>query len=156
MTTIVVLNVNGTMIRVECDGFARDAVLSKNIVLTGCKELDTEARDGDALDTKLWSVPEAAVLSYAVGKVPPKEAPVVEVALPVAEPPPERVWTEEEKAARRARYDARDTAVRERRAARVAPVAPATPAADAAKSDAPAKPRKRREGRQKKPADMPA
>ena len=48
MTTIVVLNVNGTMIRVECDGLARDAVLSKNVVLTGCKELDTEARDGDA------------------------------------------------------------------------------------------------------------
>lgn len=154
MTTIVVLNVNGTMIRVECDGLARDAVLSKNVVLTGCKELDTEARDGDALDTKLWSVPEAAVLSYAVGKVPAKEAPVVEAATPVAEPP-ERVWTEEEKAARRARYDARDTAVRERRAARVAPAAPAAPAADATKGDAPAKPRKR-EGRQKKPADMPA
>jgi hypothetical protein len=148
MTTIVVLNVNGTMIRVECDGLARDAVLSKNIVLTGCKELDTEARDGDALDTKLWSVPEAAVLSYAVGKVPPKEAPVVEAAPPVAEPP-ERVWTEEEKAARRARYEARDAEVRERRAERVAP------AADAEKKDAPVKPRKR-EGRQKKPADMPA
>lgn len=148
MTTIVVLNVNGTMIRVECDGLARDAVLSKNIILTGCKELDTEARDGDALDTKLWSVPEAAVLSYAVGKVPPKEAPVVEAAPPVPEPP-ERVWTEEEKAARRARYEARDSAVRERRAERAAP------AADAEKKDAPTKPRKR-EGRQKKPADMPA
>jgi len=148
MTTIVVLNVNGTMIRVECDGLARDAVLSKNIVLTGCKELDTEARDGDALDTKLWSVPEAAVLSYAVGKVPPKEAPVVEAAPPVVEPP-ERVWTEEEKAARRARYEARDAEVRERRAERVAP------AADAEKKDVPTKPRKR-EGRQKKPADMPA
>ena len=149
MTTIVVLNVNGTMVRVECDGLARDAVLSKNVVLTGCKELDTEARDGDALDTKLWSVPEAAVLSYAVGKVSVKAAPVVEVALPVAEPPPERVWTEEEKAARRARYDARDTAVRERRAERVAP------AADAEKKDAPVKPHKRG-GRRKKPADRPA
>ena len=148
MTTIVVLNVNGTMIRVECDGLARDAVLSKNIVLTGCKELDTEARDGDALDTKLWSVPEAAVLSYAVGKVPAKEAPVVEAAPPVTEPP-ERVWTEEEKAARRARYEARDATVRERRAARV------NKPAEVKQAEEPAKPRKR-EGRQKKPADMPA
>jgi hypothetical protein len=147
MTTIVVLNVNGTMIRVECDGLARDAVLAKNVVLTGCKELDTEARDGDALDTKLWSVPEAAVLSYAVGKVPPKEAPMA--AAPPVVDPPERVWTEEEKAARRARYEARDAEVRERRAERVAP------AADAEKKDAPAKTRKRA-SRKKKPADMPA
>jgi len=145
MTTIVVLNVNGTMIRVECDGIARDAVLSKNIVLTGCKELDTEARDGDALDTKLWSVPEAAVLSYAVGKVPAKEAPVVEAAPPVTEPP-ERVWTEEEKAARRARYDARDTTVRERHAARV------NKPAEVKQAEEPAKPAKR-ERRRKKPAD---
>ena len=150
MTTIVVLNVNGTMIRVECDGLARDAVLAKNVVLNGCKELDTEARDGDALDTKLWSVPEAAVMSYAVGKIPPKEAPAVAEAPSVADPP-ERVWTEEEKAARRARYEARDAEVRERRAERVAPA----PAADAEKKDAPAKPRKRA-SRKKKPADMPA
>jgi len=146
MTTIVVLNVNGTMIRVECDGIARDGVLPKNIVLTGCKELDTEARDGDALDTKLWSVPEAAVLSYAVGKVPAKEAPVVEAAPPVTEPP-ERVWTEEEKAARRARYEARDAPVRERRAARAAPKPPeAEPVAEPSK---PAKQARRR----KKAAD---
>ena len=145
MTTIVVLNVNGTMIRVECDGIARDAVLSKNIVLTGCKELDTEARDGDALDTKLWSVPEAAVLSYAVGKVPPKEPPAAPAPAPV-EAPPERVWTEEEKAARRARYDARDAAVRERRAARV------NKPAEVKQAEEPAKPAKR-ERRRKKPAD---
>jgi hypothetical protein len=145
MTTIVVLNVNGTMIRVECDGIARDAVLSKNIVLTGCKELDTEARDGDALDTKLWSVPEAAVLSYAVGKVPPKEPPAAPAPAPV-EAPPERVWTEEEKAARRARYDARDAAVRERRAARV------NKPAEVKQAEEPAKPDKR-ERRRKKPAD---
>ena len=145
MTTIVVLNVNGTMIRVECDGIARDGVLPKNIVLTGCKELDTEARDGDALDTKLWSVPEGAVLSYAVGKVPPKEPPAAPAPVPV-EAPPERVWTEEEKAARRARYDARDAAVRERRAARV------NKPAEVKQAEEPAKPAKR-ERRRKKPAD---
>jgi hypothetical protein len=148
MTTIVVLNVNGTMIRVECDGIGRDAVLSKNIVLTGCKELDTEARDGDALDTKLWSVPEGAVLSYAVGKVPPKEPPAAPAPVPV-EAPPERVWTEEEKAARRARYDGRDAAVRKRRAARADKAAEVKPAEEPAK---PAKPAKRAR-RRKKPAD---
>jgi hypothetical protein len=70
-------------------------------------------------------------------------------AAPPVVDPPERVWTEEEKAARRARYEARDAEVRERRAERVAP------AADAEKKDAPAKTRKRA-SRKKKPADMPA
>ncbi len=107
MTTIVVLNISGTMIRVECDGLARDAVLPKNIVLTGCRELDTEARDGTALDTKLWSVPETVVLSYAMGRVAtpaPVEAPA---AAPETGSVVKHVWTEEEKAARRGRPSSR-------------------------------------------------
>ncbi len=150
MTTIVVLNISGTMIRVECDGLARDAVLPKNIVLTGCRELDTEARDGTALDTKLWSVPETVVLSYAMGRVAtpaPVEAPA---AAPETGSVVKHVWTEEEKAARRARYAARDEATRSRRAARKAKLAQeAAPAVETAAEPVP----KKKGGRRKKATD---
>lgn len=149
MTTIVVLNISGTMIRVECDGLARDAVLPKNVVLTGCKELDTEARDGTALDTKLWSVPESVILSYAMGRIAtpaPVEAPA---ASPETGSVVKHVWTEEEKAARRARYAARDEATRTQRASRKAkPVAEATPAPEAQEPSP-----KKTGGRRKKTTD---
>jgi len=108
MTTIVVLSINGTPLRVECDGLARDQLLAKNVVLTGCKELDTEGRDGLPLDTKIWSVPESLVISYAVGKTretEPAAAATVEVA-PAIEVVQE--LTDEQKEARRRRYAASD------------------------------------------------
>jgi hypothetical protein len=110
MTTIVVLNINGQTLRVECDGLARDSLLSSNIVLAGCKELDTEDKEGNALDTKVWSVPESLIMSYAVGT---KAAPVVQVApatvIPVVE------FTDEQKAEARARRAKHDTAMRAER-----------------------------------------
>jgi hypothetical protein len=121
MTTIVVLNIGGNMLRVECDGLARDNILPKNIVLTGCKELDTEARDGGTLDTKMWSVPESLVMSYAVGKASAPAPVAVPVEAPVAAPAEAEVptlattLTEEQKEARRQRYARRDEETRSRR-----------------------------------------
>jgi len=120
MTTIVVLSINGTPLRVECDGLARDSLLSKNVVLTGCKELDTEGSDGKILDTKLWSVPESIVMSYAVGRHHVAEE-VIATPAPAPEPPPAievvQELTDEQKEERRKRYDDRDEATRKRRAA---------------------------------------
>ena len=120
MTTIVVLSINGTPLRVECDGLARDSLLPKNVVLTGCRELDTEARDGKILDTKLWSVPESIVMSYAVGRHHAEEE-VVATPAPAPEPPPAievvQELTDEQKEERRKRYAERDEATRKRRAA---------------------------------------
>jgi len=120
MTTIVVLSINGTPLRVECDGLARDSLLSKNVVLTGCKELDTEGSDGKILDTKLWSVPESIVMSYAVGRHHVAEE-VIATPAPAPEPPPAievvQALTDEQKEERRKRYDDRDEATRKRRAA---------------------------------------
>jgi hypothetical protein len=120
MTTIVVLSINGTPLRVECDGLARDSLLPKNVVLTGCKELDTEARDGKILDTKLWSVPESIFMSYAVGRQHTEEA-IVETPALAHEPPPAievvQELTDEQKQERRKRYAERDEATNKRRAA---------------------------------------
>jgi hypothetical protein len=76
MTTIVILNISGNVQPVECDGIARDGLLRQNILLTGCKGLDTEDCDGKPLETKVWSVHESLVVSYAVGNKAPKEEPV--------------------------------------------------------------------------------
>lgn len=93
MVTIVAVSVNGGVVRVQCDGMSRDSVLSKNVVLVGCRELDTEAHDGSALDTKLWSVPEVAILSYAVGTLPvvAPVVPVIENVDPTANMTPEEL-----------------------------------------------------------------
>jgi hypothetical protein len=83
MTTVVVLNISGNVRLVECDGLARDGLIKSNIVLTGCKEFDTEDKEGKPFDTKVWSIHESLVVSYAVGNKAPQEAPVeapVEVA----------------------------------------------------------------------------
>ena len=140
MTTIVLLNIGGNPVRVECDGIARDTLLPKNIILAGCKELDTEARNGGALDTRAWSVPETAVVSYALGKLASKEEPASIEAepaeaqpAPVAPPP---VLTEEQKAARRARYDRVDGSVRATREARAARLAAEAAAASVAEKPA--------------------
>lgn len=76
MTTIVILNISGNVQPVECDGIARDGLLRQNILLTGCKGLDTEDCDGKPLETKVWSVHESLVVSYAIGNKAPKEEPV--------------------------------------------------------------------------------
>lgn len=111
MITIVAISINGTVVRVQCDGLARDAHLSRNIVLTGCRELDTEAPDGRSLETKIWSVPESMVLSYAVGSLPaPPPAPAVNVD-------PTANMTPEELKAHRERRRKVDAAARERRLA---------------------------------------
>jgi hypothetical protein len=126
MVTIVAVSINGSVARVQCDGLSRDSVLSKNIVLTGCKELDTEGRDGVAVDTKLWSLPESMILSYAIGNLPvvQEPAPVVEVVdQPVVMSPEEL----EAHQARRKRIDreARRRRDAERRArAKLAAAAP--------------------------------
>jgi len=122
MITIVLLNISGSLVRVECDGVARDNLLAGNVVLAGCRELDTEARNGGTLDTRVWSVPESAIISYAVGKLPVKEEPApapVEAAPAPAEPTLELTMTEEQKAARRARYERLDDMARAGRAKRV-------------------------------------
>ncbi len=92
MITIVVLNINGHIQLVECEGIARDGLLKGNIVLTNCKELDTEDKDGQPLDTKIWSVHESLVVSYAMGrrhepKVEPKVEPAAVTAYSVPNPP---------------------------------------------------------------------
>jgi hypothetical protein len=104
MVTIVAVSINGSVARVQCDGLSRDSVLSKNIVLTGCKELDTEGRDGVAVDTKLWSLPESMILSYAIGNLPvvQEPAPVVEVVEQPAVMSPEELEAHQ---ARRKRID---------------------------------------------------
>jgi hypothetical protein len=89
MTTVVVLNISGNVQLVECDGIARDGLIRSNIVLTGCKEFDTEDKDGKPLDTKVWSVHESLVVSYAVGHKAP-EAPV-EAPVEVAPAEPVRI-----------------------------------------------------------------
>lgn len=76
MTTVVVLNISGNVRLVECDGLARDGLIKSNIVLTGCKEFDTEDKEGKPFDTKVWSIHESLVVSYAVGNKAPQEAPV--------------------------------------------------------------------------------
>lgn len=124
MATIVLLNISGSLVRVECDGIARDNLLAGNVVLAGCRELDTEARNGGTLDTRVWSVPESAVVSYAVGKLPVKEEPVT-VEPPPVEPEPVPMLTDEEKEARRARYDRMDAAIRGSRAKKPAKKKPA-------------------------------
>ncbi len=85
MTTVVVLNISGNVRLVECDGLARDGLIKSNIVLTGCKEFDTEDKEGKPFDTKVWSIHESLVVSYAVGNKAPKEEPVEEAPAP-AEP----------------------------------------------------------------------
>ena len=80
-------------------------------MLTGCRELDTEAHDGRSLETKIWSVPESMVLSYAVGSLPaPAPASVVNVD-------PTANMTPEELKAHRERRRKVDAAARERRLA---------------------------------------
>jgi hypothetical protein len=91
MTTVVVLNISGNVQLVECDGIARDGLIRSNIVLTGCKEFDTEDKDGKPLDTKVWSVHESLVVSYAVGNKAPKEEPVEEAPVEVAPAEPVRI-----------------------------------------------------------------
>ena len=109
MTATVVLSINGSLLRVECDGLARDQLLAKNVVLTGCKELDTEGRDGLPVDTKIWSVPESLVISYAVGQTRAETEPAAAAPVEVA-PAIEVVQelTDEQKEARRKRYAASD------------------------------------------------
>jgi hypothetical protein len=131
MVTIVAVSINGSVVRVQCDGLSRDSILSKNIVLAGCRELDTEGRDGVAVDTKIWSLPESMILSYAVGHLPVLQAPepivepVVEAVDPLASLSPEE---REAHQARRQRLDRearrrRDAERRARaRAAKAAPV----------------------------------
>ena len=126
MVTIVAVSINGSVVRVQCDGLSRDSVLSKNIVLAGCKELDTEGRDGVAVDTKIWSLPESMILSYAVGHLPVVQvpAPVVENVDPTAGMSPEELKAHQ---ARRKRIDteARKRREAERRArAKLAAAAP--------------------------------
>ena len=111
MVTIVAVSINGSVVRVQCDGLSRDSILSKNIVLAGCKELDTEGRYGAAVDTKIWSLPESMILSYAVGHLPVVQAPapVVENVDPTAGMSPEELKAHQ---ARRKRID---TEARKRR-----------------------------------------
>jgi hypothetical protein len=144
MVTIVVVNVNGTMLRVACDGLAKDQVVARNVVLTGCKELDTEGRDGQPLDTRVWSIPEALIVSYAMGK--PYEAPLAE-SEPAEEPPP-REPTPEEREAIRQRSVRIDTAARERRMQERAHRADLKAQAEAAAAASPVEPKRR--GRPKK------
>jgi hypothetical protein len=144
MVTVVVVNVNGTLLRVACDGLAKDQVIARNVVLTGCKELDTEGRDGQPLDTRVWSVPEALIVSYAMGK--PYEAPITEPT-PAEEPPP-REYTPEEREAMRQRSVRIDTAARERRMQERAHRAELKAQAEAAAAASPAEPKRR--GRPKK------
>lgn len=111
MVTIVAVSINGSVVRVQCDGLSRDSILSKNIILAGCKELDTEGRDGAAVDTKLWSLPESMILSYAVGHLP-----VVQVPEPVVEHvEPAPVMSAEELEAHQARRRRLDREARRRR-----------------------------------------
>jgi hypothetical protein len=126
MVTIVAVSINGSVARVQCDGLSRDSVLSKNIVLAGCKELDTEGRDGVAVDTKIWSLPESMILSYAIGNLPVVQAPepVVEVVDQPVVMSPEEIEAHQ---ARRKRIDreARRRRDAERRArAKLAAAAP--------------------------------
>ena len=90
MTTIVILNIHGNVQPVECDGIARDGLLRQNILLTGCKGLDTEDKDGKPLDTKVWSIHESLVVSYAVGHKAPEE-PVEEAPVDPAPAEPVKV-----------------------------------------------------------------
>jgi len=124
MITIVLLNISGSLVRVECDGLARDNLLAGNVVLAGCRELDTEARNGGTLDTRVWSVPESAIISYAVGKLPVREEPAP-IELVQVDPAPVPVLTDEQKEARRARYDCMDDAIRNGRAKKPAKKKPA-------------------------------
>jgi hypothetical protein len=89
MTTIVILNIHGNVQPVECDGIARDGLLRQNILLTGCKGLDTEDKDGKPLDTKVWSIHESLVVSYAVGHKAPEEP--VEAPVEVAPVEPAKI-----------------------------------------------------------------
>jgi len=91
MTTVVVLNISGNVRLVECDGLARDGLIKSNIVLTGCKEFDTEDKEGKPFDTRVWSIHESLVVSYAVGNKAPKEEPVEEAPVEVAPPEPVRI-----------------------------------------------------------------
>jgi hypothetical protein len=138
MVTIVVVNVNGTMLRVACDGLAKDQVVTRNVVLTGCRELDTEGRDGQPLDTRIWSIPEALIVSYALGK--PYEA--------SAEEPPPREPTPEEREAIRQRSVRIDTAAREHRMQERAQRAKRKAEAETVPNASPAEPKRR--GRPKK------
>lgn len=117
MVTIVAVSVNGGVVRVQCDGMSRDSVLSKNVVLVGCRELDTEAHDGSALDTKVWSLPEAAILSYAVGTLPvvAPVVPIVENVDPTAGMSSEQLEAHQERR-KRIDHEARKRRNAERRA----------------------------------------
>lgn len=147
MTTVVVLNISGKVQLVECDGIARDGLLKSNILLTGCKEFDTEDKDGKPLETKLWSVHESLVVSYAVGNKAPAEAPI-EAAPPEPAKVPALDEVEIDPARREQIRQARarvDQAARERRNAERAKrealriAAEEAPVADAPKPLAPVK-----------------
>jgi len=148
MVTIVAVSINGSVVRVQCDGLSRDSVLSKNIVLAGCKELDTEGRDGVAVDTKIWSLPEHMILSYAVGHLPVVQAPV-----PVVENiDPTAGMSPEELKAHQARRKRIDTEARKRRDAERRARAKLAAAAPEPKPEPKAEPALKPAGRKKKPA----
>jgi len=150
MVTIVAVSINGSVVRVQCDGLSRDSVLSKNIVLAGCKELDTEGRDGVAVDTKIWSLPESMILSYAMGHLPVVQAPapVVENIDPTAGMSPEELKAHQ---ARRKRID---TEARKRRDAERRARAKLAAAAPEPKPEPKAEPAPTPAGRKKKPATL--
>jgi len=148
MVTIVAVSINGSVVRVQCDGLSRDSVLSKNIVLAGCKELDTEGRDGVAVDTKIWSLPESMILSYAIGHLP-----VVQVPAPVVENiDPTAGMSPEELKAHQARRKRIDTEARKRRDAERRARAKLAAAAPEPKPEPKAEPALKPAGRKKKPA----
>jgi len=148
MVTIVAVSINGSVVRVQCDGLSRDSVLSKNIVLAGCKELDTEGRDGVAVDTKIWSLPENMILSYAIGNLPVVQAP--EPVVEVVDQPV--VMSPEELEAHQARRKRIDREARRRRDAERRARAKLAAAAAAPKPELKVEPVEKPAKRKKKPA----
>lgn len=98
MSTLVTVNVGGSIVIIRCDGIEQDPILPGNVRLAYTYELLTQDAEGRPWDTDVWSVPKAQVISYARGKLWQEPAPE---PAPEPEPVPELDPEQKARAARR-------------------------------------------------------
>ena len=152
MSTLVTVNVGGSIVIIRCDGIDQDPILPGNVRLAYTYELLTQDAEGRPWDTDVWSVPKSQVISYARGK--PYEEPAPEPT-PEPEPVPELDPEQKARAARR-RAELREAdrmmleMARERLDAREASTAETDPTASTPPTEQAPAPRK--PARAKRPA----